>query len=130
MDVEKILKEVGTFGIWHVWIYFLIFSILIFRGMVSTAFVFMQDIPKFMCQLPSKELSTNNWTFDEIRFVRYIVVINFIGASTACYVPNSTLSTLQNFQCQKYQQVYPLRISLFFVKRSIFNVSLDYMLFR
>ncbi len=73
MEIEKALQEAGTFGIWHVWVYFWIFYITGFGAMLNLCIIFMQQIPDFICENPLSHQT--NWTFDQIRQVRYKAVI-------------------------------------------------------
>ncbi len=68
MDVERVLEEIGSFGIWQIWIYFWIFYIVCFSAAVNVVIIFMQYIPEFICRNPLTKLS--NWTFEEIQIIR------------------------------------------------------------
>ncbi len=70
MDVEKALQEIGSFGIWQVWIYFWIFYITLLTAGANLVIVFMQYIPDFVCQNPLTK--STNWTFEEIQSMRLV----------------------------------------------------------
>ncbi len=68
MNLEKALQGAGTFGKWHVWVYFWIFYLTCFDAMINLCIVFMEHIPDFTCENSLNRQT--NWTFDQIRQVR------------------------------------------------------------